>query len=310
MHGSPDLPPAHEQELIAELVQELRHQDWSAANATENRLVERGAPAVDPLCHALSFGTSEQRWRAARALGRIGDARAVLALCASLAVRAEPGRVNSFAASIRSRRPNREGLLRIEAATALGRIGSPEGIVPLCYALADPAESVGWSAQQALIAIGEPAIPALCHIASSPRLRARQLAAGALGALADVRGIEVLCQLLSDPEREVRRAAAAALGHFAQQHPARELRGALAPLRRLLTLRQLGARDLNPNNSYRRAIEMAIGQIEQNVPDLSALPLPARIQEATATSLPRPAVLPPSISGSRDVPDQEGDYRR
>lgn len=300
MHGGPELPAAYEQELIAEWIQELRHQEWAAANATEERLVERGAAAVIPLCHALSFGATEQRWRAARALGRIGDPRAVQALGASLAVRPEPTRANRVAVSLRERRPNREGLLRIEVATALGRIGSAEGIVPLCYALADPAEGVGWSAQQALILIGEASVPALCQISSSTQPRARQLAAGALGALADTRGIAPLLALLSDPEREVRRSAAAALGHFAGLHPARALRGALVPLRRLLTLRQFTARDLQPGDAYRRTIERAIAQIERHVPDLSALPVPACGSGHRHSTLPRPAEWIPGSPNTED----------
>jgi HEAT repeat protein len=294
MHGGQKLPPAHEQELIEEWIQELRHQEWSAANATEDCLVERGAAAVIPLCHALSFGSTAQRWRAARALGRIGDPRAVQALAASLAVRPEPVRAGRNRATLRERRPNREGLLRIEAATALGRIGSAEGIVPLGYALADPADGVGWSAQQALVLIGAASVPALCQISRSPHVRARQLAAGALGALANEQGISPLVALLSDPEREVRRAAAAALGHFAQLHPARQLRGALAPLRRLLSLRQLTARDLHPQEGYRRTLETAIAEIERRVPDLRSLPLPARPAAPGFTSLPRPAEWPTS----------------
>lgn len=307
MHGGQKLPPAHEQELIEEWIQELRHQEWSDAHATEDRLVERGGAAVIPLCHALSFGSTEQRWRAARALGRIGDPRAVQALAASLAVRPEPLRPGKTGASLRARRPNREGLLRIEAATALGRIGAAEGIVPLCYALADPADGVGWSAQQALILIGPASVPALCQISRSPHPRARQLAAGALGALADEQGIGCLIMLLSDPEREVRRAAAAAVGHFAQLHPAPELRGALAPLRRLLSLRQLTARDFHPQEGYRRTLETAIAEIERRVPDLSSLPLPARPAVPGFTALPRPAEWPPS---PREAPAREDECER
>jgi len=298
MHLGRELPPAHEQELIAELIADLRHEDWSTANAVEARLVERGAAAVVPLCHVLSFGASEQRWRAARALGCIGDPRAVHALSASLVVRPDAPSGPRFLSVFVNSRPNREGLLRIEAAAALGRIGAVDGVVPLCYALADPVDGVGWSAQQALVAIGEPAVLALCHITSSERARARQLAAGALGAIADLRGIASLCRLVSDPERAVRRAAAAAIGHFAQQHPARELRGALAPLRRLLTLRQLARRDIQANDGYRRTVEEAIAKIERLVPDLSSLPLPVQSPRGSYTTLPRPSEFLPSSIGN------------
>jgi len=286
MHGGLELPPAHEQELIAELIQELRQEDWAMANAAESRLVERGAAAVAPLGHALSFGASEQRWRAARALGRIGDPRAVHALSASLAVRPDVAPGNQITSLFGSRRPNREGLLRMEAAAALGRIGSLDGVVPLCCALGDPVDGVGWSAQQALIAIGEPAVSGLCHICGSPRLRARQLAAGALGAIADLRGIAPLCRLLSDPARDVRRAAAAALGHFAELHPARELRATLVHLRRLLTLRRLAPFYVQPNDRYRRTIEEAVAKIERLIPDLRSLPLPVQAPHGSCSSLP------------------------
>jgi HEAT repeat protein len=288
MHYGGELPSAREQEWIADLIQELDSAEWSAANDVEEQLVMRGAGAVLPLCHALSFGSGEQRWRAAKALGRIGDPRAVQALCASLAVRPETAPMRRVAAAAQGR-PSREGLLRIEAAVALGRIGASEAVAPLCYALADPVDGVGWSAQQALIAVGEPAVVGLGHISSAPRPRARQLAAGALGALADLRGITPLCHLLTDLERDVRRSSAAALGHFAQLHPARELRGALVPLRRLLTLRHLAARDIQFSVSYRRTVEEAIAKIERAVPDLRSLPLPVQAPRAPVSTLPLPA---------------------
>jgi hypothetical protein len=116
--------------------------------------------------------------------------------------------------------------------------------------------------------------------------RARQLAATALGSLADVRGIPPLCGLLSDPDRDVRLAASGALAQFCRKNPAPELHAAVGPLRKLLSIRRLPVPDLT--GAYRQSLEEALRHIERGVPNVAMLPVPAHAPPLTRSSLPRP----------------------
>jgi HEAT repeat protein len=278
---------ALDQETIQDLVRELGSENWADAAAVEAQLAAFGPRVVPFLCTALGAGSGSQRWRAARILGRLQDDRAVPALCAALAVHAEPVRSRAMFLPLRSRRPNREALFRMEAAAALGAIRSPLAAVPLSGALSDPSEGVRRAAQQALIAIGAPAVKPLADVITDSRhSRARQLAATALGTLADVRGIAPLCELLWHSDRDLRLTASNALAQFSRKNPAPELHAAVAPLRRLLSIRRLPIPDLK--GEYRQGLEAALTLIQRRVPNAATLPRPADAPAACRASLPRP----------------------
>src|SRR5439155_1426019 len=93
-------------------------------------LVRIGAAAVGPLILALRYSNKDVRRRAAEALGKIGDVRAVEALVAVLM-------------------DSDEGV-RHRATEALGKIGDVRAVEPLIKALSDSAESVRLAAANAL----------------------------------------------------------------------------------------------------------------------------------------------------------------
>ncbi len=112
---------------LASSDEDTRQSAWSA-------LIGIGAPAVEPLTGALKSGQWGVRWYAARALGRIEDARAVEPLVGALSDE------NEF--------------VRAAAAIALGLIGDGRAMGPLTGALDDADEDVRGNATRALQAIG------------------------------------------------------------------------------------------------------------------------------------------------------------
>lgn len=174
---------------------------WYAAEA----LVRIGAPAVGPLCAALkdtywellpavaeapeNFGISRYARRtAAEALGKIGDARAVEALCNAL------------------RDPDR--YVCKNAAEALVRIGTP-AVEPLCAALLNDAVLVGRAAAaEALGKIGGAhAVEPLCAALKDENEDVRRAAAEALVEIGDARAVEPLIAAVKDENEDVRRLA-------------------------------------------------------------------------------------------------------
>ncbi|HNS51657.1 MAG TPA: HEAT repeat domain-containing protein [Anaerolineae bacterium] len=130
--------------------------DWA-----ENALVQIGAPAVEPLIAVLKHGSSSaQRDNAARALGRIRDARAVEPLIAAL-------------------RGDSAG-----AAWALGEIGDARAVEPLVALLAAGDWRLRCVTVSALGRLGGAAVePLIAAVQRDDNLSVRQAAAQALLAL-------------------------------------------------------------------------------------------------------------------------------
>ena len=172
----------------------------SAAEA----LGEIGKPAVEPLINALGDEDDSVRYRAAGALGNIGDVRAVEPLINAL------GDENEDVCSA--------------AVAALGNIGDERAIEPLIKALGDNDWWVRSTAARALGMIGEPAVEPLIEVLSGGDmgvgrrdlgalrcLPSRAYAAGALGEIGDARAVEPLIKMLSDGDSDVRKSTARAL---------------------------------------------------------------------------------------------------
>ncbi len=70
-----------DEKRIRELIQQLGTREWETAQA---ELIQVGRPAVPALIEALKDKEKTGRWRAAEALGDIGDDRAVEPLIAGL----------------------------------------------------------------------------------------------------------------------------------------------------------------------------------------------------------------------------------
>jgi HEAT repeat protein len=141
-------------------------------------LVRIGAPAVGPLCRALTDASDCRRGRAAEALGEIGDSRAVEPLSRALM--------------------DEDFVVRGAAAMALGMIGDVQAIEPLSRALTRGFESSRRAMAEALGSIGRrEALPYLRPLSHplfgelDPSIRAAALAAIASieGNAADVAGL-------------------------------------------------------------------------------------------------------------------------
>ena len=218
----------------------------------------------DPVKQAtagLRRGTAAQRRSAAEELGTMRDARAVEPLIVAL--------------------QDADDSVADAAAAALGRIADPRAIRPLAAALKRPATR--WSAADALVGLGAPALDTVIaalnnpdvetnkallphlkqHNVKDPRLvepLVRQLrsndwfvrhsAAESLGRIGDLRAVEPLANALRDDNRIVREEVARVLGEMGDRRAVDALLVALRDLNTAEAARALGklgdARALEP----------------------------------------------------------------
>ncbi len=239
---------------------------------------------MQPLIRAL--GDEDVRWYAVRALGSIGDPRAVEPLIATLTDPRE--------------------LVRSAAAEALGRIGDPRAIEPLVVALrnndkrrdsvASALDRLGWSPEEdeaggaywaalrkwdKCVAIGAPAVEALLAVLTEPDYDTHLPVAKALGQIGDRRAVEPLIAVLSRRDWGLPEAAATALGQIGD-------RRAVEPL-----IVSLNDDDLNSRGA-REAVAKALGQIgdRRAVEPLVAALLDWRVHKDAAWALNKLAWRP------------------
>jgi len=174
------------------------------------------------LALALEDKDPEVEYRAAEALGDIGDEKSVGPLIAAM-TRSEYSGVRWKAAEALSKigdpavgplitllqHPDDD--VRWQAAIALGEIGNPDAIEPLIVLMADGDRYVRSRAANALGLIGKPAVRRLTDVLRDGPVTARCGAAAALGQTQEPDAIEPLISALADPETEVRVEAASAL---------------------------------------------------------------------------------------------------
>ncbi|OPY37391.1 MAG: putative lyase [Methanoregula sp. PtaU1.Bin051] len=190
---------------------------WKVAEA----LVRIGPPAVEPLIAALSHPDDDVRWKAAVALGEIGDTKAIEPLIrllsdtdrfvkgrAALAL----GMIGEPAVDplIRALKEG-DGNQRWGAAIALGRIKDIRAVEPLIRALADKYENVRAEAAASLAAIGQPAVAPLIRFLKYTDGTARVEVMNTLGDLQAAEAIEPLIQMLERATDEERRTIAGVL---------------------------------------------------------------------------------------------------
>jgi len=174
-------------------------------------LIASKQEAVDPLIAVLTDESPEVRKGAAKALGEIGDPRAVEPLIAALA---QP-EASPLDPPEEDPAPQKRALRTV--ADALGNLGDPRAVEPLIDALADDAPSVRRSAAAALGRIADArAVGPLSDAAVTDEAGPVQSAAvAALGEIGDPAGVDALSLIVTDPQQRSRHwKAAQALGRI------------------------------------------------------------------------------------------------
>lgn len=163
------LAQVQDRRAVDPLVKLLRHREKSVRITAIKALGRsRSTAAVAPLVRMLDDTASEVRQAAAEALGELADPLAVEALSKAL-----------------PQSSNRDWLVRLSIATALGRIGAPAVLDALVVALKeDPTSLVRIAAATALGEIGDPrARQALINAQMDPDPKVQSAAATALNQL-------------------------------------------------------------------------------------------------------------------------------
>ncbi|MGD1996106.1 MAG: HEAT repeat domain-containing protein [Anaerolineae bacterium] len=168
-----------------------------------DRCVEVGSPAVEPLIAALRKRERRGRKPAARALGEIGDERAVEPLIDIL---------TSY----------RYSDVRQAAAQALIEIGAP-AVESLIATLKRNDKDARTAAMAALIEISGPAVEPLIAALEKGSTRVRKFAATTLSEIGDERALEALISTLGDRKASVRGHAARGLGKIRDERATRHL---------------------------------------------------------------------------------------
>jgi HEAT repeat protein len=275
-----------ERQGIESLLNTLKDRHWRTRQDAVEALVTIGEPAVIPLLHALDT-RSVNRFDVVRALGRIGDPRAVEPLIDVLDT------TNHF--------------LTQEAAIGLGNIGDARAISPLIDVFRlewDDTETITtWQkAAEALAALGEPTLLPLLAALDDEDDNVRHWSAVALGKLTDPRAVEPLLHALQDEKSLVRAVAAEALGQIGESRAIDPLVALLKDEDHYVRLRTCyalgdiggvsvfdplvrGLSDLEPD--VRSAAVVNLGRIHgMHVPGLDPDPAPER-RRAAIESLKR-----------------------
>ena len=179
--------------------------------ATEkwDEVVKIGKPAVELLIDALKDRYWNVRVCAVKALGDIGDARAVEPLIVIL------------------KRKYEDRDVREEAIRALGRIGDLRAVKPLLNETEWMSYLITIEKWDELVKIGKPAVKPLIGVSEHEDTDVRACAAETLGKIGDVRAIEPLIAALKDRYWNVRVCAAKALGEIGDTRAVKPLMAAL-----------------------------------------------------------------------------------
>lgn len=200
----------------------------------------RGSSA---LRHELAALGSRRGWRRATAAYVLGD------MASSTAV---PALVDALGDGSRE--------VRTAAARSLGRLQAVEAVEPIVHAFA--AKTVPRSvAGQALLELGEPALPGLAGLLATGDAATRAVAAELVGLLGGAGQSTDLEARLHDPAAEVRARAARALGRVGASSAAAALRNALddrVPFVRVAAAGALG--ELRDREAVPRLLELARGE--------------------------------------------------
>ncbi len=235
---------------IDTLVQAVRDPDPDVRKLAIEGVIKLGKMCTEQLLGLLQDHSDPIRRETIRALGEIGDARAIqplvnvlnasnvdspLAAAALERLGWSPmdgdervlyafarGRSDDVVGDgLRSVGPlitqlkNIKNTVRRAAAHALGEIGDPAAVPSLIVALKDEAADVREEAARALGTLKDGrAVDALVPLFTDDNAEAREAAVHAMGVIADIRGMDALIKATRSPEHHLRAAAAAALGQM------------------------------------------------------------------------------------------------
>ena len=149
---------------------------------------------IAELLQQLADKNRQVRHEAAKALGEIGDERAVPHLIQALS--------------------DKYTKVREAAVSALGRIGAERAAPHLVQTLGDQSVRVRSEAVKALSQIGPAAVPHVILALDDERWEVRERAVSALGSIGDQSALPHLVQALNDEKSAVRVKAASALGQL------------------------------------------------------------------------------------------------
>lgn len=134
----------------------------------------------------------------------------------------------AFEPVLRATQSNDE-IVRRKTCDILGRMGRPDGVIPLIMLLNDPDGYVRRRAAKALILVGDQrAVVPLINALQDTEKKVRSRSAKALGRIGDRRAVRPLIKSLNDPKSRVRRSAISALGQIGDYQ-------AVGPITRCLT---------------------------------------------------------------------------
>ena len=229
---------SHDVEVV-EAIQFLTHKKPNVRERAARDLGRLGdARAVGPLIGALGDEEARVRFAVVEALGGIGDTLAVAPLVAALEDPEAAVCLAAVEALIDFVTQPRNDFVRSYAVKSLGEIGNRRAVETLIPLLGDELMSVARNAAEALGAIGDVrAVDTLSAILLKDRAPyIRQAAAQALGRIGDSRAVDALVVALKDGETrgweaQVREAAAEALGAIGD---ARSVTGAVPALKQAL----------------------------------------------------------------------------
>ncbi len=247
---------------LGSLLALLKHRDPATRLSAIRKLVALKDPgAVEPLIKTLTDQTPAVREEAAHALAQIGDDRALAPLVAILKHKSIP--------------------FRNVAAESLGILGDKRAVDPLVAALVG-GEAVRNSIVGALIAIGEPSIPALVKALSSNDPEVPPAAATALGGIGGDQVIEPLVNTLKKADRRTKCATAKALGVVGSKK-------AIPALSEALKAKIPGAPGRPIRFDYRVDAARALGKIGDKVA-LPALKAAAKIRNGPLSMAAKQAI--------------------
>jgi len=213
-------------DAVAEQIAALKDEDWAIREEAAVALgTLRDPRAVAPLIALLRDTDRAVREAAIGALKAIGEPSVpVLGLCLSDPQALVQEAASTVLATIADERVlaplidalrNRDWIVRMHAAKALGRIRHPTAVEPLIPLLQDAVKAVREETSVALAAIGDAAIPSLLAALTHQEWLVRLHAVEALGKTKSPAAVEpLLSALFNDADTAVKEDAIRALGQI------------------------------------------------------------------------------------------------